>query len=469
VRDDSGGMNTGVLVLPQTIAEDISAKASLSVETAGVLLVSVVLGGGVAPRLLARAMHWIPEKEYQRREYDHMSIRSAGYVPFLAEAERLGATPIWVHTHPGSDADPTPSIHDEEVDRQIADLFRIRSGSEYYGAAIFSPRPSGLAFTASLVAADGANTSISKLWEVGDRFRMTPAFNSGTEEIDPIFDRNVRAFGGGVQQALAQLCVSVVGCGGTGSAVAEQLVRLGVRKLILIDPDHLSRSNVTRVYGSTMSDVGRPKAEVLSDHLKRIAPDLDCATVIGMVTNQSVAKRLCFCDVIFGCTDDNAGRLVLSRISTFLLTPVFDSGVLLTSDSNNLLTGIDARVTTLTPGQACLVCRQRVDFARASAELMTPGERHRREEEGYAPALGRVEPAVVAYTTLVAATAISELLERLIGYGPQPRPSEVLLRCHEREISTNIELPRGTHYCNPASGKLGIGITEPFLEQMWTQ
>jgi len=132
-----------------------------------------------------------------------------------------------------------------------------------------------------------------------------------------------------------------------------------------------------------------------------------------------------------------------------------------------MLTGIDARVTTLVPGQACLVCRGRIDLARASAELMTPDERVLRIDEGYAPALGRTEPAVVSFTTLVAATAVSELLERLIGYGPNPRPSEVLLRYHEREISTNGALPRERHYCHPASGKTGLGFTDPFLEQAW--
>jgi len=74
---------------------------------------------------------------------------------------------------------------------------------------------------------------------------------------------------------------------------------------------------------------------------------------------------------------------------------------------------------------------------------------------------------VVTFTTLVAATAVSELLERLIGYGPDERPSEVLLRCHEREISTNRALPRDGHYCHQSSGKLGLGITQPFLEQTW--
>lgn len=61
--------------------------------------------------------------------------------------------------------------------------------------------------------------------------------------------------------------MAVIGCGGTGSSVAEQLVRLGVRYLTMIDPDHVSQSNLTRVYGSTASDVGRPKCQVLAGHL----------------------------------------------------------------------------------------------------------------------------------------------------------------------------------------------------------
>jgi hypothetical protein len=81
--------------------------------------------------------------------------------------------------------------------------------------------------------------------------------------------------------------------------------------------------------------------------------------------------------------------------------------------------------------------------------------------------LGQVEPAVVTFTTLVAASAVSELLEHLTGYGPEPVPSEVLLRVHDREISTNAQGPRPRHYCDPASGKLGLGLTEPYLEQTW--
>ena len=455
------------VVVPQAMVEEIHSVAELSTETAGVMLAGVAQSPNGDLRLLARCMRWVEESAYSRREWDGLTIRPEGYVNALAEAETLGEVCIWVHTHPGLDASPRPSEHDRIVDSQIADLFRLRSGSPYYGALIFSPRASELAFTGHLQREGCDIAKIERFWEVGDRWRLIRAFDSARPQFSAIFDRNVRAFGAAVQETLGDLRIGIVGCGGTGSAVAEQLVRLGVRHLILIDPDDLSESNLTRVYGSHMLDVGRPKVQVLAQHLVGIAPKLCCETVQSMLTLEVTARRLIGCDIVFGCTDDNAGRLVLSRLATYLLTPVIDCGVLLSSNVAGELTGIDGRVTILSPGQACLICRGRIDLARAGAELLTPDERVRREDEGYAPALARIEPAVVAFTTLVAATAVSELLERLIGYGPTPRPGEVLLRCHEREISTNVAFPAEGHYCHPSSHKLGVGVTEPFLEQTW--
>ena len=282
-----------------------------------------------------------------------------------------------------------------------------------------------------------------------------------------IFDRSVRAFGGAVQSVLGELRVAVAGCGGTGSAVIEQLVRLGVRHLQVFDPDKLSASNLTRVYGSYPDDIGKPKVHVLASHVSRIAPDTEVIVEQAPITQERTAKQLLDADVIFGCTDDNAGRLVLSRIATYFMTPVIDCGVLLSSSENGRLEGIFGRVTVLGPGAACLVCRGRIDFQRAAAEMLAPTEYDRRVAEGYAPAMPDVEPAVVTYTTQVAAAAVSELLERLVHYGPEPPPTELLLRMHERELSANKQSPGEGHYCSPTAGRLGRGLTEPFLEQTW--
>jgi proteasome lid subunit RPN8/RPN11 len=453
------------LVLTQSISRQFIAAAKQPLETGGVLLARIMRDRAGNLKLLARSMHWIADKDYLVRSAMELRVASEVYVTALAEAEKNSEIAIWVHTHPNG-YPPQPSEKDFQVDVQIADVFRIRTGSDYYGSLILSETPDGFSFSGKLqtVAKDH---ELTRLFTVGDRWKLQKPFNSGDKWTDPTFDRNIRAFGPLIQQTIGDLTIAIVGCGGTGSSVAEQLVRLGVRKLILVDPDTVSESNLTRLYGSASADVGRPKVEVVRSYLKHVVPSLECETVQGMITNRDVALKLTSADVVFGCSDDNAGRIVLSRLSTYFIIPVIDCGVLLASDAHGQLTDINGRITTMVPGAACMICRGRVDLIRARTELLTPDERVRLENEGYAPVLGRVEPAVITFTTSVAAFAVTELLERLIGFGPEPRPTELLIRFHDREISTNLAEPVGRHFCNPLLGKIGKGMTEPFLEQVW--
>ena len=418
---------TVTLVLTEQMAADLFDATAADVETACVLLARKVETPSGDVRLLGRALHWVPDDAYRRREATALSIASHGYVPALAAAEADRSVPIWLHTHPGGNSSPRPSEHDELVDTQLADLFRLRAASTLYGAIILA-RPGGRPCFVGHIATDTGRTDIDRLWITGRRFSLIQNWLHDTATPSEQFDRNIRAFGGDIQRILGQLRVAVVGCGGTGSAVIEQLVRLGVRHLQLFDPDTLSAGNVTRVYGSYLDNVGESKVAVSAAHVCRIAPDTEVKAVQAKITQEATAKLLLDADVVFGCTDDNAGRLVLSRIASYLLTPVIDSGVLLSSSSGGHLIGIDGRVTVLTPGAACLVCRNRVDLQRAAAEMLSASEYRRLAEEGYAPALSDPEPAVVAFTTQVASAAVSELLERLIRYGPEPAPTEILLR-----------------------------------------
>ena len=457
---------TVTLVLTERLATELFEAAAADVEAAGVLLTRHVETPSGDVRLLARKMHWVPDDAYLVREATRLSIASYGYVPALAEAEADQSVPIWLHTHPGDGLSPRPSRHDEIVNDELRDLFRLRSGSPFYGAVVVALTGTRPLFTGHIESSH-SRADIDRLWVTGRRFALTQNWIHKSIPPSNQFDRNVRAFSGEIQQILGDLKVAVVGCGGTGSAVIEQLVRLGVRHMSLFDPDTLSLSNLTRVYGSFPIDVGKPKVEVSAAHVNRIAPDAKVFITQAKITLEATAKRLLDADIVFGCTDDNAGRLVLSRIASYLLTPVIDCGVLLSSGCGGQLDGINGRVTVLAPGAACLVCRNRIDLHRASAEMLAAGEYYRRADEGYAPALSGVEPAVVAFTTQVAAAAVGELLERLIHYGPKPVPTEILLRAHEREMSTNDEDPHEGHYCHPGASKLGLGVTEPFLEQTW--
>ena len=138
-------MNATFVATDGVVAE-ISAACEAPVEIAGVILARAVsLPSQV--RLLAREVHWVPQEAYAHQSRHALTIRPEGYIHALARAESTGSVPIWFHTHPGVDSDPRPSPHDDIVDQQLADLFRLRSGSPYYGALIAASRPAGFAFT----------------------------------------------------------------------------------------------------------------------------------------------------------------------------------------------------------------------------------------------------------------------------------------------------------------------------------
>lgn len=457
---------TVTLVLPQHIASQLTEAVAADVESAGVLIARLVETNQGNLRLLGRDMHWVPDDAYLVRTAKELSIPSHGYIPALAAAESDKAVPIWLHTHPGGESSPRPSEYDEIVDEELSDLFRLRSGSPLYGAVVVAKTGGHFCFSGH-IESEHQRSDIDRMWVTGRRFRFEQNWLHESTPPSDQFDRHIRAFGGRIQEVLADMTVAVVGCGGTGSAVIEQLVRLGVRNFILLDPKTLTKSNLTRVYGAFPEDVGKPKIDVTAAHVSRIAPDAAIITSQSKITQEQTARMLIDADVVFGCTDDNAGRLVLSRFASFFMTPVIDCGVLLSSDDSGKLVGIDGRVTLLASGAACLVCRNRIDLQRAAAETLPPEEHSRLVDEGYAPALAGIEPAVIAFTTQVASAAVAELLERLIHYGTEPAPTEMLLRTHEREVSFNEQHPRRGHYCHPDAGKLGIGNTTPFLEQTW--
>lgn len=457
---------SATLVMTQEHHGELLQLAAGPLETAAVILARQAGDQQSGHRLVVTAVHPVPEDAYVERRSDGLEIASDGYMPVLAEAARTGTIAIWTHTHPGPHADVAPSKHDERVNEQLQDLFALRTGTDHYAWLVLGTAEGSLTFTGALERTGAAPVPITRLNAIGSRLQRSSAQDTHDVELPTLFDRNIRALGTEVQKVVTDMTFAVVGCGGTGSAVAEQLVRLGARHLVLIDPDELSESNLTRVYGSTADAVGRAKVELVADHLRHIAPDLSVKPIKGSVNAEGVARLLLEADVIFGCTDDNAGRLRLSRFPYYYLVPLIDCGVLLDADADRLISGVFGRVTVVHPGAACLLCRDRVDPRLAAAELRNADEQRQLEREHYAPALPGIEPALVPFTTLVAAYAVSELLERLIGYGEEPAPSELVLRVHDRKVNANSAAPTPGHYCDPTA--LLEHDDEMFLGMNWT-
>jgi hypothetical protein len=132
-----------------------------------------------------------------------------------------------------------------------------------------------------------------------------------------------------------------------------------------------------------------------------------------------------------------------------------------------VLTNIDGRVTIIDHASGCLQCRDRIDAQALQAEVLQPIEREARVAESYAVGLGERDPAVVAYTTSIAATAVAEFLARTFGLDTETPSSELLVRFHQRSIGRSTRPAKLGHWCVDPSN-VGAGDTEPFLGTMWT-
>ena len=95
------------------------------------------------------------------------------------------------------------------------------------------------------------------------------------------FDRQILLFGVAGQEKISSTRVAIVGLGGLGSHVAQQLAYLGVQSFVLIDGDHVSRSNLNRLIGATEDDVrfNRLKVAVGARMIKAIQHDASIETL----------------------------------------------------------------------------------------------------------------------------------------------------------------------------------------------
>jgi molybdopterin/thiamine biosynthesis adenylyltransferase len=306
---------------------------------------------------------------------------------------------------------------------------------------------------------------------VGHRY----SFFGAAAPLRPELARQALAFGDELSRTVSSLTFGVVGCGGTGSAVAMLLARLGATKFVLVDPDRVELTNLNRLHGARKEDanLARLKVDVVSRHIESIREDAMVARCPTAANDQSCWSMIKSCDVVFGCTDDNRGRLFLNRLAYFYILPVIDIGLAIevSADVPPRILALDGRVTCLGPNEVCLLCREVINLRRAREESLQhsdPNEYARQKQEAYVIGEGNPSPSVVTFTTEVATMAINELIHRIQGFrGPEGSTAS-----RTRQFHRNHDLRPGNasaEDCPVCGSSLywGMGDTKPFLDQVW--
>jgi molybdopterin/thiamine biosynthesis adenylyltransferase len=436
-------------------AERLLAALTHTDETAWVMSARVANEGNL---LLGRRLLDVPEDAYRERGPRRLQIESPGFAPAIGRALRDGCLPVFIHTHPSGN--PAPSELDDEVDLQLA-KHAIGRGAPGYASLVLGGTPDQPRFTGRLQHVGTGTTAISRLRIAGTHIGLVLADQSLIGTPAHVFDRQVRAFGAPGQRLLSALHVGVVGAGGTGSAAVEMLARLGVGEITILDDDIVEETNLTRIHGATVSDVGTSKAELAARLATAYGTDVRAHSLAASAASPEGVRALKGCDVVMGCTDDHAGRLVLSRLAYRYLIPTIDCGVIVDVDDHDRVRGVVGRVTVMVPNEPCLLCRGQADARRAAEEMMDPEQRLALAGEGYAEGVGGPAPAVVAFTTATAALAVSELLGRLFNYA-ESTSSQMLLRMHAQTISRGGRSSSDGHDCTNRD-TWGLGDTEPPL------
>jgi len=128
------------------------------------------------------------------------------------------------------------------------------------------------------------------------------------------YERNRETFTVGEQRILFRSNVAVVGCGGLGGYVIEEMARLGIGHIMVIDPDAFEEHNLNRQIMSTVSLLGKPKVQAACERVREINPATSVTMRMDFLTHENGQYLLRDADVVIDALDTIPARLHLADV-----------------------------------------------------------------------------------------------------------------------------------------------------------
>lgn len=366
--------------------------------------------------LCAHELQLLPYDACDRRSSALVSWPSNLALPFINSAMKKGMALMKIHSHPGGYEGFSQIDDQSDTSFLSATHNMLEHNMTCHGSSIMLP--DGRIF-GRVMPIDSDFRRIDRVCVAEHDLHY---WFAEKEYLLPDFVlRHAQAFGEGTISLLSRLSIAVVGCSGTGTPVIEQLVRLGVGHLVLIDPDYVEEKNLNRMYMTQMADAfaRRRKVDVLKQRIDGIGVGTCVETYASDVANPTAVKAVAECDILFGCVDTVAGRDLLNRIASFYSIPYFDIGVGLTPRVGGGINQINGVVHYVQPGASSLLSRGLYTTTELRNEWLRkedPNEFDRQKGEGYIEGVNENRPAVISVNTQMAALAVNDLLARLHPY-----------------------------------------------------
>ena len=251
--------------------------------------------------------------------------------------------------------------------------------------------------------------------------------------------------GSGSSMLLENVCAGIVGLGGGGSHIAQQLAHIGVGKFVLADFDRYEDKNHNRTVGGEYRDIarGEHKASIAERMVHRINPYAELSVVKSEW--QSALSTLRGCDVLFGCLDSFAQRDQLERLSRRYLIPYIDIGM--DVHLGQFGHSVQGQVVLSLPGDLCMRC---FNFLR---DDLIEDEARRYGEAG-----GR--PQVIWPNGVLASSAVGVFMQMVTPWHQRVPSGSTMLdydgNRHQIAVSSRVAALSGA-MCDHFDGATDIG------------
>ncbi len=141
------------------------------------------------------------------------------------------------------------------------------------------------------------------------------------------YDRNIGTITIEEQKLLKNKSVCVVGCGGLGGGVIENLTRMGIGELTVVDGDFFDESNLNRQVLSNEENLGKSKAVEAAEQMSRINSEITLIAIEDLLNADNAEAIIDGCDAVVDALDNVKARLVLEKACENLNIPLVHGAI----------------------------------------------------------------------------------------------------------------------------------------------
>lgn len=389
--------------------------------------------------ITVRDVYFPDSEEYKNQAV--ASLRVSG--DFLRERlleieERIDVdTMIDVHTHPFSSSNVWFSGTDDRDEINFVNYLADEGAEIFYASIVFSQTDYQARYWFLENGRAVKVPAVIKTQKPSENIPSSDLKFKTKKNVDEMFNRSVLALGlENMRVITGNQKISVVGVGGIGSIIAENLIHMGFNYINLIDFDKLEISNLNRIVAATYEDAvnEKIKVEAIRNNLLKINPNVTINALNNNVFDFEVEKVLADSDWILVATDNHASRFHIQELAFKYFVPFITAGVNITVDGGKI-TDMSGEVILIRIGdKVCLSCLNRLRYNEIAKDIH-PDKNVRAGlvQKGYVRGADVKEPAVKTLNSIIANLATDTLINQYTE-----RQRDIIINVYENNSAPSI-------------------------------